>query len=127
MLENEKAVTKVFKSIPPILDSDNMKGVSIPINTLVMLAVAIIVLLASVAWFMGAFGPAARESSLRQAFHNACDQWALTNCDGDVPPSVCKAYVDFTGKDWDQDECNDNKDEIAQMCQCTKPYGIERR
>lgn len=107
-----------------------MKGVSIPINTLVMLAVAIIVLLAAVAWFMGAFGPAARESSLRQALHNACDQWALTNCNGTVPWNVCLAYANFTRDETiskNQRECNKHKDEIAQACQCTKPYGINLR
>lgn len=100
------------------------KGVSIPINTLVMLAVAIIVLLAAVAWFMGAFGPTATESNLKQRFDTSCIKWTSSNCepngDGvdDVPDNICDAYNELmktTG--------NCIHDSVASACGCIEPYG----
>ena len=107
-----------------------MKGVSIPINTLVMLAVAIIVLLAAVAWFMGAFTPTATESSLKQKFDSSCMTWSMSNCnktmDGDdnVPEKTCGAYNQLmTGTDTDTG-CDHPT--VASACGCSQPYGISR-
>jgi len=125
------------------------KGVSIPINTLVMLAVAIIVLLAAVAWFMGAFAPTATSSNLKQRFDTSCISWTTTNCKsythsagcaladtncGYVPTNVCRAYVAFQGADDTvpgnlQTFCSNalgtltNYEKIARACGCSKPYG----
>jgi len=100
-----------------------MKGVSIPINTLVMLAVAIIVLLAAVAWFMGAFAPTATESSLKQRFDSSCMTWSMSNCGGMPPGKVCDAYEDLTGEG-----CTSaaNNKTIALSCGCSEPLGTER-
>ena len=100
-----------------------MKGVSIPINTLIMLAVAIIVLLASVAWFMGAFGSTTTDQMYRQRFQNSCSQWVGTNCaqNGDtdnVPDNICSAYNDWTGNTGDCDY-----ETIAESCGCSAPFG----
>jgi len=116
----------LFKPLFLFLFSDLMKGVSIPINTLVMLAVAIIVLLAAVAWFMGAFTPTATESSLKQRFDSSCMTWSMANCGGtSVPVKVCKSYRNLTSKagSWD---CDANIDTVAQACGCTTPRGTDR-
>ncbi len=104
------------------------KGVSIPINTLVMLAVAIIVLLAAVAWFMGAFAPTATSANLKQRFDTSCISWTGTNCedatgtsadsDGDgVPDNICDAYMEMT----DLASCTHGT--VAEACGCSRPYG----
>ena len=102
-----------------------MKGVSIPINTLVMLAVAIIVLLAAVAWFMGAFAPTAQESSLKQRFDSSCLTWTMGNCGGNPPSNVCTAYGDLMK---DTTPCNSQSENetVAYACGCTEPLGTER-
>jgi len=100
-----------------------MKGISISIETLVALAVALIVLLASVAWLMGALGPTASQEKLKQNFDNLCIRWTVKNCapKGDidnVPDEICTAYNDLmktTG--------NCNHEVVAQACGCTPPYG----
>lgn len=124
-----------------------MKGVSIPINTLVFLAVAIIVLLAAVAWFMGAFGSSAEQSNLRQRFHSSCLSWSATNCDkarttadprwGFTPDIVCVRYVQMkSGTCVDINDCTDagtycnspaqgDYETIAAACGCVKPYGMD--
>ena len=104
-----------------------MKGVSIPINTLVMLAVAIIVLLAAVAWFMGAFAPTASQQTYKQKFDSACTSWVSSNCalDGssdDVPDAICNAYNDLMQST--ATTCTHAT--VAAACGCTAPYGTER-
>ena len=106
------------------------KGISIPITTLVTLAVAVIVLLAAVAWFMGAFGPTASQQTLRQNFDNACVGWARTNCakasgfldsnSDEVPDNVCKAYNAMSGRG--EEACDYTT--VAKACNCVYPYGI---
>lgn len=84
--------------------NDGNKGISLPINMLVILSVSVIVLLAVVAFFMGAFETEEmEEESLRQQCcqevvftHNMCDPGA-ENDDWD------EVDVD---EDWDQD-CDD--------------------
>jgi hypothetical protein len=106
------------------------KGVSIPINTLVMLAVAIIVLLAAVAWFMGAFAPTAQESSLKQKFDSSCMTWTMNNCnetmdgDDDVPESTCGAYNKLMYNIVSDTGCD--HDTVAKACGCSEPYGTMR-
>ncbi|RLJ03467.1 MAG: hypothetical protein DRP11_00625 [Candidatus Aenigmatarchaeota archaeon] len=74
------------------------KGVSLPINTLVILAIAIIVLLAIVAFFMGAFTPGAEVQKARADFNKACG--ALVNdCskDPDTITGLRDAYCTMNG------------------------------
>ena len=101
-----------------------MKGVSIPINTLIMLAVAIIVLLAAVAWFMGAFTGTSTDQVYRQRFQNSCSQWVGSNCaqngDGvdEVPDNICNAY-----NEWSGNSGNCDHELVAQACGCAEPFG----
>ena len=126
-----------------------MKGVSIPINTLVMLAVAIIVLLATVAWFMGAFGPAATEETRYQKFKTNCTIWVLTNCEDKSSEfgADCDDTVHSTTKGVNLPYSSDNPNkwcvplevynaykewrgepkyfkDIALECGCSEPFGI---
>lgn len=111
-------------------EESNMKGVSIPINTLVMLAVAIIVLLAAVAWFMGAFSPTSSAASYKQNFDTSCMKWLPSNCnlaaDAIIINPICNAYRNMTGYTAGSFSCTTttNKEILAAACGCTKPYGI---
>jgi len=109
-----------------------MKGIAIPINTLVILAIAVIVLLAAVAWFMGAFGPTATQQSLKQKFDSSCTTWVMTNCDktgdgDDIPDQVCLAYNKLMFNT-DLTTCSfaDAYTTVAKACGCTEPFGTER-
>jgi len=115
------------------------KGISIPINTLVMLAIAIIVLLATVAWFMGAFAPTATQQKLRSDFRNSCTSsgWVNVNCekgydtdnDGDgVPDSVCGYYNRMVNSDstLPATATGCTYETVAIACGCTPPFGIGR-
>lgn len=98
------------------------KGISIPITTLVILAIAIVVMLAIIAWFMGAFTPSGRALSAQQKFNMACRIWTTSNCantgDADnVPNNVCDAYMNMTSAS----TCD--HDTVARACGCTPPFG----
>ena len=58
------------------------KGVELPVNVLVIVAIAVIVLLGLVALFMGGFGGFAGSVESTQAWSNACGN-VLANCAGD--------------------------------------------
>jgi len=109
------------------------KGISIPINTLVMLAIAIIVLLATVAWFMGAFAPTATQQKLQADFRNSCSDWITRNCeesnDADgVPNNICLAYNKMIKSNPTEtnSDCKGYKDAVAIACGCNPPFGIGR-
>jgi hypothetical protein len=57
------------------------KGITLPINTLVIVAIAVIILLALAAFFMGGFAPTSQKMQQRQEFLNACQVWTQFNCD----------------------------------------------
>ena len=98
------------------------KGISIPISTLVILAISIVAMLAIIAWFMGAFTPSGRQMSYQQKFSMSCRVWTVSNCAGNVPDSVCDAYNEMTGRTGKCD--NTIKDQVARACGCTPPFGL---
>jgi hypothetical protein len=57
------------------------KGIELPMNTLVVVAIAVIILLAMTAFFISGFGP----SSQRQVYYNKmlsyCQPWAAGGCE----------------------------------------------
>lgn len=58
------------------------KGISLPTNTLVILIIAVIVLLAVAALFMmGWIGTG--KITLEQALNDGCSKWVIKGCDGD--------------------------------------------
>ena len=66
------------------------KGMQLPINVMVGLAVAVVVMLALVAFFMGGIGPTARHQTTIQNFNNCCLNYVLTGCqvDGGIAVNI---------------------------------------
>lgn len=109
------------------------KAISIPIHTLVMLAIAIIVMLAVIAWFMGGFSGPGGQVNAQQRFNSKCIDWAESNCARPllqeyIPSDVCNAYKDFKGlpDDWNC-QTEDHYEMIASACGCTAPYGTGQK
>ena len=102
------------------------KGISIPISTLVILAISIVAMLAIIAWFMGVFTPSGQQMSDSQKFNMACRSWVTTNCAGSPPGSVCDAYKTVTGRNYDCDILTPTqKDEMARACGCNPSMNTE--
>ena len=59
------------------------KGMQLPINIMVGLAVAVVVMLALVSFFMGIFGPQAEGTAKVQNFNNCCLNYNLLLCPTD--------------------------------------------
>ena len=68
------------------------KGISMPINTLVMLAIAIIVLLAATAWFMLSWTRSSQGLDSQQKFKDCCIGYVQANCPSDTSTWTCKVY-----------------------------------
>lgn len=101
------------------------KGISLPVNMLVILSISIVVLLATVAFFMGTFSQSSEGTKSRADFNSACSSWTNSNCaeeaEGDhVPDHICGAYNKMQGGSGNTD-CN--HEEVASACGCTPPYG----
>ena len=81
-----------------------MKGMELPINLLVIVAVAVIVLLGVVALFLTGFQPIGETlTSSGSAKNNACSQWIGTGCT--IAPESILIY-DYDAND-DKDEGSD--------------------
>ncbi len=101
-----------------------MKGISLPIDMLVILAIAVVVLIAVIAVFMGVWSPFAGDQQKRAAFQSACGQWASQGCPDvttaateGVPNTVCAAAKGYVlGA---EDGCTaDSKNNIKRACGC---------
>ncbi len=110
------------------------KGVELPMNTMVVVAIAVIILLSLTAFFLGVFTPTQSSSQAQQEFNNACAAWARLGCPDDVDKyedvinKVAKAYEKYynvklcneAGWDGCTDE-NQKKNEILKLrmaCGC---------
>ncbi len=58
-----------------------MKGLSLPINAIVIIAIGIIVLLALTMFFTSQFSNASSSMSKTEEIQRACATWRMTNCD----------------------------------------------
>ena len=67
------------------------KGISIPINTLVMLAIAIIVLLAATAWFMLSWTSSSDTMMRQQALKDCCIGYVSAGCEALPDAWTCPA------------------------------------
>ncbi|MFZ3077648.1 MAG: hypothetical protein WA139_04290 [Candidatus Aenigmatarchaeota archaeon] len=98
------------------------KGMELPINTLVVVAIAVIVILAIAAFFMGGFGGSSKDIQNRQAFLNACSAWTQSGCNNaDYDSSIKDTFLVWQPVQKDQlDEMseNDQKDYLAGKCGC---------
>ena len=57
-----------------------MKGISLPINMVVIIAVAVIVLLSLAAFFMGGFVHPTAKMSDTDAWNTGCGMWRMRGC-----------------------------------------------
>ena len=105
------------------------KGMSIPINTIVILAMALIVLLGIVAFFTGSFSTPANSVKCRSQLSAACQSFASNGgCEKDATASdVTSKLVDAInctkGWTWNPTD-NDDKLETAKTMCC---LGLESK
>ena len=94
------------------------KGMELPINTLVVVAIAVIVILAIAAFFMGGFGGSSKDMQNRQAFMNACSAWTQTGCAGNEPSDVAEKFKLWQPNTELSDVADEKTDFLAGMCGC---------
>lgn len=117
-----------------------MKGIELPINVLVIVAVAVIVLLGIIALFMTMFGPSGAEMQLETAWTRGCSK-ITANCFGYLEADsldfssgmtipLTEDYVDYESKyiglclylghtgEWDEETKVDAVRECITACGC---------
>lgn len=101
------------------------KGMELPVNTLVVVAIAVIVILAIAAFFMGGFGGSSKDIQNRQAFMNECSGWTQTGCgDTDMPSNLKELYmiwqpnVDFSDSNNVGNSGLSETDYLKKQCGC---------
>lgn len=100
-----------------IIYSDYLKGLELPVNTMIVVVVCLIVLLAIVALFFGTWNPGKGTLSLEAAKNNGCQILIAMNCNAD---SSSISVRDF---DADRDGSLDGTgDTLKALCQ--NWYGI---
>lgn len=103
-----------------------MKGLSLPINVLVIVVIAIIVLLGVVAIYFGGFSPFSSAISVEGAKNGACSELVRKNCavnpgaiviqnfnannDTSINPGAEPSLTTLT--------CNAGSDNLARLCAC---------
>lgn len=60
------------------------KGLELPVNMLVLLAIAVIVLLSAVAWFILTFSGTTQSQTQAQQFQSCCSKYVVAGCPGDA-------------------------------------------
>jgi hypothetical protein len=102
-----------------------MKGVELPISTIVIVVIALVILLAILALFFGVWTPGSSGVSLEAAKNSACQILLSTGC-GDTE----KIYVNNFDADKDGEfdpnenvgDCNipggDSGDNLYMLCRC---------
>lgn len=58
-----------------------MKGISLPVNAIVIIALAIIVLLAVATWFSAEMLKGSKQVEAEQTWTKACNLWKVSDCD----------------------------------------------
>ncbi len=105
------------------------KGISLPIDMLVILAIAVIILIAIVAVFMGVWSPFATNQQDRANFNKACSVWTNTGCGADPKdvPNLCDKAVNVVITSSDVATCKSSaaddatkslKNKVRQGCGC---------
>ena len=85
-----------------------MKGVSLPINVIVIIVIAMIVLLAIIALFMGVWDP--DQLAMEAAKNNACNMLVSTGCED--TDDIKLSNYDATG-----DGNIDDADTLTKLCE----------
>ena len=88
-----------------------MKAMSLPINMIVIIALAVIVLLGVSAFFMGSFGPGSQSVSATNAWNAGCGMAKMRGCDtalfGTTNGLTITGYKDSNGNIYTLNEaCN---------------------
>ncbi len=100
-----------------------LKGISLPIDMLVILAIAVVVLIAVIAVFMGVFPQFGDCQKKTADYSSACMPWVNSGCNGNPPDSVCTAADAAKGclfEKGDARVCIDQagKDAAKRACRC---------
>ncbi len=104
------------------------KGIELPMNTLVAVAIAVIVLLAMVAFFLMGFGPQSTQQVRYSNLMKECELWSAVGCGGNPPDSLKKAYCEWKGGTWDDgtETCSGGititDDALRDVCGCPEAY-----
>src|SRR3972149_6967921 len=96
----------------------NMKGVELPINVLVIVAIAVIVLLGLVALYLAGFSPFSYIAGLEAVKNAACSQ---LNRGGGCSLDPAQIWVNYDankdgGIDANETAVEDNTDTLDQLC-----------
>ncbi len=98
------------------------KGMELPVNTLVIVAIAVIVILAIAAFFLGGFGGSSKDVQNRQAFLNSCSAWTQSGCNNDDYDSSIKdtflVWQPIQKEQLDGKSDPEQKDYLASKCGC---------
>jgi hypothetical protein len=94
-----------------------MKGIELPISTLVIVVIVIVVLLAVIALFFGVWNPGRSSISLEAAKNNACQMLISTGCND--PDKIIVRDFDVDGDNIINEAADDN---LLKLCE--KYYGI---
>ncbi len=97
------------------------KGISLPIDMLVILAIAVIILIAIVAVFMGVWSPFATNQQDRANFNKACQIMVNTGCVGDPSTSLCNAAKGIVLAADDTTPCGDSTEKTLVKVGCGCP------
>jgi len=100
-----------------------MKGLELPTNTMIVIILALLVLVALIMFFMGTFNPVKEGMSVSSVKSSACQLWTSTGCIGEAASIKTSDYDsngDGTqGNDYLQDLC-DNYYSCNRDNQCCK-------
>ncbi len=97
------------------------KGISLPIDMLVVLAIAVIILIAIVAVFMGVWSPFSTNQQSRANFNKACQILVNTGCAGDPLPDLCTAAKGIVLASDDATPCGDATEKLTVKIGCGCP------
>ena len=111
-----------------------MKGISLPINAIIIIVLVLIVLLAIIALFYGVWPSGQGTINLEAAKNNACQLMAgmgcspdtrsfwIANFDADKDGNVGETTGEWVWNSGDCGNSNTEGDSLAALCQCY--YGI---
>lgn len=91
------------------------KGMELPVNTLIILVVAVLVVLVISGFFLGIIRPNSENEKNRMAFLNSCSGWVQTGCSGTMPSDLEEKYSAWQPK---VDMGDDKESYLRSMCGC---------
>ncbi|MFH1105769.1 MAG: hypothetical protein V1731_00990 [Candidatus Aenigmatarchaeota archaeon] len=100
-----------------------MKGISLPIDMLVILAIAVVVLISVIAVFMGVWSPFSSNQQLRANFNKECQVLVNTGCNGDPSTAICTAAKGVVLAVDDADPCGTAEEKKIVKIGCGCPLG----